>query len=255
MAEPPAGPAAAPRPGEAAAEPVLEVRDLRAGYRDVPVLRGVSLAVGRGEIVALVGANGAGKTTTLRAIAGLLAPTGGAIRFAGARLDGVPPHQVVARGLVLTPEGRKVFPSLTVRENLDLGGYLPAARARRRASLERVLELFPILAERQRQAAGTLSGGEQQMLAIARSLMAGPRLLMLDEPSLGLAPLVVDRIFDVIRAVNRDGTPVLLVEQNVHRALALAARAYVLEQGAVALEGPAPALAAREDVRRAYLGL
>jgi len=245
--------------GEAAgappAAPVLAVEDLHAGYGDVPVLRGVSLAVGPGEIVALVGANGAGKSTTLRAIAGLLAPSGGAIRFAGARIDGVPAHEVVARGLVLTPEGRKIFPSLTVRENLDLGGYLPAARVRRRASLDRVMALFPVLAERQRQTAGTLSGGEQQMLAIARSLMSGPRLLMLDEPSLGLAPLIVDRIFEVIEAVNRDGTPVLLVEQNVHRALALAARAYVLEQGVVALAGPAAALAAREDVRRAYLGL
>jgi branched-chain amino acid transport system ATP-binding protein len=244
-----------PRPPPGRAAPILDVRDLRAGYRDVPVLRGVSLTVGPGEIVALVGANGAGKTTTLRAIAGLLRPDGGDIRFHGARIDGVPPHQVVAKGLVLTPEGRKIFPSLSVRENLDLGGYLPAARARRRASLERVMALFPILAERQRQPAGTLSGGEQQMLAIARSLMAGPRLLMLDEPSLGLAPLVVDRIFEVIRAINRDGMPVLLVEQNVHRALALAARAYVLEQGAVALAGAAGALAAREDVRRAYLGL
>jgi branched-chain amino acid transport system ATP-binding protein len=234
---------------------VLLVRDLRVGYGDVPVLRGVSLAVGPGEIVALVGANGVGKTTTLRAIAGLLEPTGGEVHFGGARLDGTPPHQVVARGLILTPEGRRIFPSLTVRENLDLGGYLPAARARRRASLDRVMALFPVLADRQRQTAGTLSGGEQQMLAIARSLMAGPRLLMLDEPSLGLAPLVVDRIFEVIQAVNRGGTPVLLVEQNVHRALALAARAYVLEQGVVALSGSGPALAAREDVRRAYLGL
>jgi branched-chain amino acid transport system ATP-binding protein len=191
----------------------------------------------------------------LRAIAGLLAPSGGEIHFAGARIDGVPAHEVVARGLVLTPEGRKIFPSLTVRENLDLGGYLPDARSRRAASLDRVMALFPILRDRQRQAAGTLSGGEQQMLAIARSLMTRPRLLMLDEPSLGLAPLVVDRIFDVIQAINRDGTPVLLVEQNVHRSLALAARAYVLEQGVVALQGSASALAAREDVRRAYLGL
>jgi len=244
-----------PEHGAVSATPVLVVRDLRAGYRDVPVLHGVSLAVGPGEIVALVGANGAGKTTTLRAIAGLLAPDAGEIHFGGARLDGVPPHEVVARGLVLTPEGRKIFPSLTVRENLDLGAYLPAARARRRASLDRVMTLFPILAARQRQLAGTLSGGEQQMLAIARSLMAGPRLLMLDEPSLGLAPLIVDRIFEVIQAINRDGTPVLLVEQNVHRALALAARAYVLEQGVVTLAGSASALAAREDVRRAYLGV
>jgi branched-chain amino acid transport system ATP-binding protein len=244
-----------PEGGAAPAPPVLLVRDLHAGYRDIPVLRGVSLAVGPGEIVALVGANGAGKTTMLRAIAGLLAPGGGEIHFDGARIDGVPPHEVVARGLVLTPEGRKIFPSLTVRENLDLGGYLPAARARRRASLDRVTALFPVLGVRQRQVAGTLSGGEQQMLAIARSLMARPRLLMLDEPSLGLAPLVVDRIFEVIQAINRDGTPVLLVEQNVHRSLALAARAYVLEQGVVALSGSASALAAREDVRRAYLGL
>jgi len=215
----------------------------------------VTLSVAPGELVALVGANGAGKTTTLRVIAGLLAPSGGEILFEDRRIDGVPPHEVVARGLVLTPEGRKIFPSLTVRENLDLGGYLPAARARRQASRDRVMALFPILAERQRQAAGTLSGGEQQMLAIARSLMAGPRLLMLDEPSLGLAPLVVDRIFEVIQAINADGIPVLLVEQNVHRALALAARAYVLERGVVALSGEGPALAAREDVRRAYLGL
>jgi branched-chain amino acid transport system ATP-binding protein len=250
-----AAPGRLPEGGAIADAPVLIVRDLHAGYRDVPVLRGVSLAVGPGEIVALVGANGAGKTTTLRSIAGLLVPAEGEIHFGGTRIDGVPPHEVVARGLVLTPEGRKIFPSLTVRENLDLGGYLPAARARRRASLDRVTALFPILAERQRQTAGTLSGGEQQMLAIARSLMARPRLLMLDEPSLGLAPLFVDRIFEVIQAINRDGIPVLLVEQNVHRALALATRGYVLEQGTVTLTGSGPALAAREDVRRAYLGL
>jgi branched-chain amino acid transport system ATP-binding protein len=231
------------------------VHDVHAAYGDVRVLRGVSLTVGAGEIVALVGANGAGKTTTLRAIAGLLALSRGEIHFRGTRVDGVPPHEVVGRGLVLTPEGRKIFPSLTVRENLDLGGYLPGARSRRPASRERVMALFPILRDRQRQPAGTLSGGEQQMLAIARSLMAEPRLLMLDEPSLGLAPLIVDRILDVIQAINRDGTPVLLVEQNVHRALALAARAYVLEQGRVTLTGAGPELAAREDVRRAYLGL
>jgi branched-chain amino acid transport system ATP-binding protein len=243
------------RPDGGVGAPVLVVRELHAGYRDVPVLRGVSLTVGPGEIVALVGANGAGKTTTLRAIAGLLAPAGGEIHFGGERIDGVPPHEIVGRGLVLTPEGRKIFPSLTVRENLDIGGYLPAARSRRAASRDRVMALFPILRDRQRQAAGTLSGGEQQMLAIARSLMSEPRLLMLDEPSLGLAPLIVDRILGVIEAINRDGTPVLLVEQNVHRALALATRAYVLEQGAVTLTGSGPALAAREDVRRAYLGL
>jgi branched-chain amino acid transport system ATP-binding protein len=237
------------------AEPILVLEEVRAGYGDVAVLRGVSLAVGAGELVALVGANGAGKTTTLRAISGLLPAGGGAIRFAGHRIDAWPPHRIVAGGLLQVPEGRKIFPSLSVRENLDLGAYLAEARARRRERRERVFGLFPVLAERQRQAAGTLSGGEQQMLAIGRSLMGGPRLLMLDEPSLGLAPLVVDRIFDVIAEINREGVPVLLVEQNVRRSLAIAARAYVLDQGRVALSGPGPELLSREEVRRAYLGV
>ena len=234
---------------------LLGVQALRAGYGDVPVLREVSLAVGAREVVALVGANGAGKTTTLRAISGLIAAAGGEIRFAGERIDGRPPHEVVARGLLQVPEGRKIFPSLTVLDNLLLGGYLPAARARRAERLDQVLELFPVLAERRRQAAGTLSGGEQQMVAIGRSLMGGPRLLMLDEPSLGLAPRMVDRIFDVILTIRGQGIPVLLVEQNVHRSLAIADRAYVLEHGAVALAGAGPDLAARPDVRKAYLGL
>jgi branched-chain amino acid transport system ATP-binding protein len=235
--------------------PLLGVQALRAGYGDVPVLREVSLAVGAREVVALVGANGAGKTTTLRAISGLIPAAGGEIRFAGERIDGRPPHAVVARGLLQVPEGRKIFPSLTVLDNLLLGGYLPAARARRPERLEQVLGLFPVLAERRRQAAGTLSGGEQQMVAIGRSLMGGPRLLMLDEPSLGLAPRMVDRIFDVILAIRGQGIPVLLVEQNVHRSLAIADRAYVLEHGVVALTGSGPDLAARPDVRKAYLGL
>ncbi|MGH7320142.1 MAG: ABC transporter ATP-binding protein [Candidatus Rokuibacteriota bacterium] len=233
----------------------LVVEHLRAGYGDVEVVREVSFEVGPGEIVALVGANGVGKTTTLRTISGLLRPAGGTIRLGGARIDGLPPHEIVARGLLQVPEGRKIFPSLSVQENLDLGAYVPAAKARRAEALARVLALFPILAERRRQTAGTLSGGEQQMLAIGRSLMGGPRLLMLDEPSLGLAPLVVDRIFDVIQAVNAQGIPVLLVEQNVQRSLAIATRAYVLEQGVVALSGPGPDLLAREEIRRAYLGL
>jgi branched-chain amino acid transport system ATP-binding protein len=237
------------------APPLLGVEALRAGYGDVPVLHEVSLAVGEREVVALVGANGAGKTTTLRAISGLIAATGGEIRFAGERIDGRAPHDVVARGLLQVPEGRKIFPSLTVFDNLLLGGYLPAARARRAERLEQVLGLFPVLAERRRQAAGTLSGGEQQMLAIGRSLMGGPRLLMLDEPSLGLAPRMVDRIFEVILAIRHQGIPVLLVEQNVHRSLAIADRAYVLEHGVVALAGAGPDLAARPDVRKAYLGL
>jgi branched-chain amino acid transport system ATP-binding protein len=233
---------------------VLALDDLRAGYGDLAVLRGVSLFVAPGEVVALVGPNGVGKTTTLRAVSGLIRPTGGAIRFAGARIDALPPHDIVARGLLQVPEGRKIFPSLTVRENLDLGAYLPAAKARRTETRERVFGLFPVLAARRRQAAGTLSGGEQQMLAIARSLMGGPRLLMLDEPSLGLAPLVVDRIFEVIAAIHRQGVPVLLVEQNVQRSLAIADRAYVLEQGVVALSGPGRELLQRAEVRTAYLG-
>jgi branched-chain amino acid transport system ATP-binding protein len=238
-----------------ASEPVLVLEEVRAGYGDVTVLRGVSLAVGPGQLVALVGANGAGKTTTLRAISGLLPPAGGAIRFAGERIDAWPPHRIVAGGLLQVPEGRRIFPSLSVRENLDLGGYLPAARAHRGERREQVFALFPVLAERQRQAAGTLSGGEQQMLAIGRSLMGGPRLLMLDEPSLGLAPRVVDRIFDVIASINRQGVPVLLVEQNVQRSLGIADQAYVLDQGTVVLAGPGPELLQREEVRRAYLGL
>jgi len=233
----------------------LVVENLRAGYGDVAVLRGASLAVGPREVVALVGANGAGKTTTLRAISGLLRPTGGTIRFDGARIDALPAHEIVGRGLLQVPEGRKLFPSLTVQENLDLGAYGGAARTRRAETRGRIFELFPILAERRRQPAGTLSGGEQQMLAIGRSLMGGPRLLMLDEPSLGLAPQVVDRIFGVIRAINAGGVPILLVEQNVQRSLALADRAYVLEQGMVALEGSGRELLERDDVRRAYLGL
>ena len=205
--------------------------------------------------MALVGANGAGKTTTLRAVAGLLAPTGGAVRLEGTSIAGLPAHEIVARGLLLVPEGRRLFPSLTVQENLDLGAYLPAAKSRRAESLDRVLSLFPILRERRRQPAGTLSGGEQQMLAIGRSLMGRPRLLMLDEPSLGLAPLVADRIFDVVQRISAEGTPVLLVEQNVRRSLQVARRAYVLEQGAITLAGPARELAARADIRRVYLGL
>jgi branched-chain amino acid transport system ATP-binding protein len=236
-------------------EPVLAVEDLQAGYGDVPVLRGVSIEVAAGEIVALLGANGAGKTTTLRAVAGLLAPTGGSVRLDGVSITGRRAHEIVGRGLLLVPEGRKIFPSLTVQENLELGAYLRAAKARRAESLDRVLRLFPALAARRRQTAGTLSGGEQQMLAIGRSLMGRPRLLMLDEPSLGLAPLVADRIIEVIQRISAEGTPVLLVEQNVHRSLQIARRAYVLEQGVVALAGPARELAAREDVRRAYLGL
>jgi branched-chain amino acid transport system ATP-binding protein len=234
---------------------ILVVEDLRAGYGDVVVLRGASLAVGPREIVALLGANGAGKTTTLRAISGLVRPTGGAIRFAGERIEALSPPAIVGRGVLQVPEGRKIFPSLSVAENLDLGAYARVAKGQRAETRERVFGLFPVLAERRRQTAGTLSGGEQQMLAIGRSLMGRPRLLMLDEPSLGLAPQVVDRIFDVIGTINREGTPVLLVEQNVQRSLALADRAYVLEQGIVTLSGSGRELLERDEIRRAYLGL
>jgi len=236
-------------------EPLLVVDGVHAGYGDVAVLRGVSLAVGPTEVVALLGPNGVGKTTTLRVISGLIRAAAGTIRFAGATIDGLPPHAIVGRGLLQVPEGRKIFPSLTVQENLDLGAYLATAKARRAEAREQAFALFPVLAERRRQTAGTLSGGEQQMLAIGRSLMGGPRLLMLDEPSLGLAPRVVDRIFEVIRTINRQGVPVLLVEQNVQRSLAIADRAYVLEQGRVALNGPGRELLERDDVRQAYLGL
>jgi branched-chain amino acid transport system ATP-binding protein len=203
----------------------------------------------------VVGANGAGKTTMLRAISGLLRPRAGRILLDGARLDQMPSHVIVARGVVQVPEGRKIFPGLTVKENLELGSYVAAARAHRRQSLERVLGLFPRLAERQRQAAGTMSGGEQQMLAIGRALMARPRILMLDEPSLGLAPIIVQEIFRIIAEINRLGTTVLLVEQNTRQALSLSRRGYVLENGRIALEGTGAELLGNEHVRRAYLGM
>lgn len=234
--------------------PLLEVRDLRAGYGAVEVLRGVSLAVGAGEIVALLGANGAGKSTLANTLSGLVRRFGGAVRFDGRDLSDAAAASVVDAGLVQVPEGRRVFPNLSVRENLLLGAYR-RGRARRDANYERVLGLFPRLRERLAQAAGTLSGGEQQMLAIGRGLMAEPRLLVLDEPSLGLAPVIVDEMFALIRALNAEGTGILLVEQNVAQSLEIAHRAYVLEQGAVRFEGLPDALLANPDLKRAYLGL
>jgi branched-chain amino acid transport system ATP-binding protein len=225
------------------------------GYGDLPALRGVTLTVEPGEILSVVGANGAGKTTMLRLISGLLRPLRGEVRLDGDRLDRLPSHAIVERGVVQVPEGRKIFPSLTVQENLDLGAYTPAARTHRRESLARVLDLFPILRERGRQVAGTMSGGQQQMLAIGRALMARPRLLMLDEPSLGLAPTVVEEIFTIVAEINRMGTTVLLVEQNTRRALALSRRGYVLENGRIALVGTGQELLGNEYVRRAYLGM
>ena len=234
---------------------LLELQDVEVAYGDLPALRGVSLEVEEGETLSVVGANGAGKTTMLRAISGLLRPRAGRILLDGARLDLMPSHVIVARGVVQVPEGRKIFPGLTVKENLELGSYVAAARAHRRESLERVLGLFPRLAERQRQAAGTMSGGEQQMLAIGRALMARPRILMLDEPSLGLAPIIVQEIFRIIAEINRLGTTVLLVEQNTRQALSLSRRGYVLENGRIALEGSGAELLGNEHVRRAYLGM
>jgi branched-chain amino acid transport system ATP-binding protein len=234
---------------------LLEVRELVAGYGEVKVLHGVSLQVGAGEVVALVGSNGAGKTTTLRAISGLIKPAAGQVFFDGRRVDGLDPHLIVRLGIVQVPEGRKIFPSLTVLENLELGAYVPEARRYRAESLKLVFQLFPVLAERSRQPAGTLSGGQQQMLAIGRALMARPRLLMLDEPSLGLAPNVVTEIFRKVSQIRESGTTVLLVEQNVRRALRVADRGYVLENGRVVLEGSGTELLANDHVRRAYLGL
>jgi branched-chain amino acid transport system ATP-binding protein len=234
---------------------LLELRGVDVAYGDLPALRGVSLAIEEGEILTVVGANGAGKTTMLRTISGLLRPRAGEITFEGRRIDRLPSHHVVAGGVVQVPEGRKIFPSLSVRENLELGSYVRRARSHRQESLAEVFSLFPILGERARQAAGTMSGGQQQMLAIARALMARPRLLMLDEPSLGLAPLVVQEIFRTIAAINRAGTTVLLVEQNTRQALGLARRGYVLENGRVVLEGSGRDLLGNEHVKRAYLGM
>jgi len=234
---------------------LLELTGVDVAYGDLPALRGVDLVVMPGETLSVVGANGAGKTTMLRTISALLRLRRGEVRFEGERIDRLPCHRIVERGVVHVPEGRKIFPSLTVRENLELGSYTRAAKARRAETLERVFALFPRLHERTAQPAGTLSGGEQQMLAIGRALMTLPKLLMLDEPSLGLAPLVVREIFQTIGEINRTGTTVLLVEQNTRQALALSRRGYVLENGRVALVGSGEELLGNEHVRRAYLGL
>jgi len=234
--------------------PLLDVRDLDFAYGDVQVLRGVSLNVNAGEIVTLVGSNGAGKTTTLRNISRLLRPRAGTLVFDGRDLTHLASHQVVELGVVQVPEGRRVFPEMTVLENLRMGGYIKTARAEREKNLERGLTLFPRLRERVAQLAGTLSGGEQQMLAIARGLMARPRLLVLDEPSLGLSPLLVRTIFDTIVQINAQGTSVLLVEQNVYQSLRIAARGYVLETGRIALSGTGSELLSNDRVKAAFLG-
>ncbi len=234
--------------------PVLEVTGLHVHYGGIEALRGISLEVPAGEVVALIGANGAGKTTTLRAISKMLRPSGGAIRFLGEDVTHLPSHALVARGMAHAPEGRGIFLNLTVGENLALGAYLRRDRAAIAKDEERAFALFPILAERRSQVAGTLSGGEQQMLAVARALMSRPRLMLLDEPSLGLAPQVVERIFRVLREVNESGVALLLVEQNAHKALQLAHRACVLETGTVVMRGTGKQLLASPEVRKAYLG-
>jgi len=233
---------------------MLELEDLRAGYGNIEALHGISLSVGEGEIVTLIGANGAGKTTTLMTISGCVRARTGAIRFRGRDISGLPPHEIVALGLVQSPEGRKIFPRLSVAENLEMGAFTRRDPDGIAADQNRVFELFPILGERRRQPGGTLSGGEQQMLAIARALMARPKLLLLDEPSLGLAPLVVSRIFEVIRELNREGATILLVEQNAQMALKAAHRGYVLETGTIAMADAADKLLADPRVRSAYLG-
>jgi branched-chain amino acid transport system ATP-binding protein len=233
---------------------MLEVRDLHAGYGALRILRGLDMRIEAGEIVAVLGANGVGKTTLNNTLTGLVRPTQGSIRWLGEDIAGLRPERIVASGLVQVPEGRRIFPNLTVRENLELGSYR-RGRARRGQNLERVLGGFPRLRERLGQLAGTLSGGEQQMLATGRGLMAEPKLLILDEPSLGLSPLMVEDMFGMIQRISGEGVTVLLVEQNVVQSLDIAHRAYVLENGAFALSGPARELAADPRLKQAYLGL
>jgi branched-chain amino acid transport system ATP-binding protein len=237
---------------------MLKVRNLEAGYGPIKVLKQVSLHVSAGEIVTLIGANGAGKSTLLRALAGLLEPRGGEVVFDGKPIRGLPAERVVDRGIALVPEGRQVFAAMSVRENLLLGGYVAARRAQRRedpgAALTKVFDLFPVLRERSAQLAGTLSGGEQQMLAMGRALMTDPRLLMMDEPSMGLAPLVVRDIFKAVARLREEGRTVLLVEQNARAALRVADRGYVIETGRLVLEGESDFLLSDREVQRAYLG-
>lgn len=234
---------------------MLRLEGLRAGYGPVTVLQDVSLEVNQGEVVTIVGGNGAGKTTTLRAICGLIRPQGGRITVDGRDTASQTPPQIVDLGITMIPEGRQLFPFMTVRENLMLGGFKPAARARIPERLEEVLTLFPRVRERMTQLAGSLSGGEQQMVAIARGMMANPRLLMFDEPSLGLAPLIVKQVFQIIDTVVASGTTVLIVEQNIVHTLQIATRGYVLENGRVAMSGPGPELLRDPHVKKAYLGV
>ena len=233
---------------------LLEVSDVHTFYGNIEALKGISLEVDEGEIVTLIGSNGAGKTTTLRSISGLTPPREGSIRFDGKEIGETPPQEIVQRGISLSPEGRHIFPRMSVRENLDLGAYLRKDSNGIGQDMDRVYELFPRLKEREKQKAGTMSGGEQQMLAIGRALMSNPRLLLLDEPAMGLAPVLVERIYETIAEINRQGTTILLVEQNANFALDVSKRGYVLETGTVALSDESQALRENPDVQRAYLG-
>ena len=233
---------------------LLEVENLHVYYGNIHALKGISLTVEEGEIVALLGSNGAGKTTTLRTISGLLRPSEGTVRLRDEPIGGQPPHVIVYKGVGHAPEGRRIFARLTVEENLRMGAYARADQAGINQDIERVFVLFPRLKERIAQVAGTLSGGEQQMLAIGRALMARPTVLLLDEPSMGLAPVLVEQIFETVKGINAQGTTILLVEQNAYMALTIARRGYVLQTGEIALSGPASELQANEEVRRAYLG-
>jgi branched-chain amino acid transport system ATP-binding protein len=236
------------------ADPLLKLDGIRAGYGLIEVLKGISLEVGAGEIVTVIGANGAGKTTTLMVASGIVKVRQGGIRFAGESISGRPAHEIMRLGICQSPEGRKIFPRLTVLENLEMGAFTRRDKAAIQEDLEKAFTLFPILKERRTQAGGTLSGGEQQMLAIARALMGRPKLLLLDEPSLGLAPLIVLRIFEVVRELNKQGMSILLVEQNARLALKLAHRGYVMETGEITMSGPADQLLQDPRVKDAYLG-
>jgi branched-chain amino acid transport system ATP-binding protein len=234
---------------------VLELKSVTAGYGHFTALWNVSLRVTRGEAVAVVGPNGAGKTTLLRVISGVIPPRSGDLVFEGASLGGRPAHEIVAHGIAHVPEGRRLFPALTVADNLKMGAFLPAARRHFRESVDRVFTLFPVLAERRTQRAGSLSGGEQQMLAIGRALMSRPRLILFDEPSMGLAPVMVLRLFDLVRRIREEGYTILIVEQNVRQVLKLVDRAYLLEVGRISMEGRADELGEQDFIRKAYVGL
>ncbi len=233
---------------------MLKIDNLEVAYGNIRAIKGISLEVNQGEIVTLIGSNGAGKSTTLRAISGILKPKSGSITFNGERIEGVEGHDIVAKGICQSPEGRRIFPKMSVDENLDLGAFLRNDKAGIAADRERVLDLFPKLRERIDQKAGTMSGGEQQMLAVGRALMGSPKLLLLDEPSMGLAPVLVDMIFETIEKINKQGTTILLVEQNALAALNVADRAYVLESGSIKMSGKAADLISNDEVTKAYLG-